>query len=315
MNGVAGIMLKKFKHKYSTKNDKICLILRVRKQSTNQHLLNLYISHAPADKQFVVKFMEWFKPMQEKYYVRVWYNHPEPEPIVPFPWNVLFFWYSPPRSGRPYHRDLLKEVDQAHIYLFFTSQKSITTGWIDQEEVPRAVDRYQQHGRNYIRIHPVVVSASQWKTHSRLAAYPTLGPAGGKAMNQVTPTEDGWNGLMDQLKPIIEELRRNHIEENKRLGHSIKSFNTTPPPWGDTPQKVLPLPNWIGWVMVVAIFWSVSNWYAGQCKPQYKPYWPKKNPPQEEYRRENPVRPPVDIIVPQAAPIDTSVRGRIRDPK
>lgn len=267
--------------------------------SRNGTLINLYISHAPADKQFVAQFMQWFKPMQEKYYIRVWYNHPEPEPIVPFPWNVLFFWYSPQRSNRPYHKDMAKELDQAHIYLFFTSQKSITTGWIDTEEVPKAVDRLQQLGRNYIRIFPVVVSSSQWKTYSRLATFPTLGPAG-KAINQVTPQEDAWNTLMEQLVPVIEELRRNHIEENKRLGLPIDSFNKKPAPWGDVPQQVVPLPDWTGWVIIAAILWLLAHGYAQYCTQKHKPYWPKKNPAPVEYQRENPVRPPVDVTLPQA---------------
>lgn len=276
-------------------------------------LLNIYISHAPADRRYVLQLVEWLKPMQEKYFFRIWYDHPEPPPVVPFPWNVLFFWYSPHRHRLPYHRDLLQEAEQAHIYLFFVSQKSIHTHWIEQEEVPRAVERYQQHGRNYVRIFPVLLSASQWKQESRLAAFPTLGPPG-RTINQVQPSEDAWLSLIEQLRPVIVELRQNLMEEHKRLGLPLASFNSPPPPWSDTPKQVIPLPNWIGWVIMAVIFWSLFNWFSNQCTPQYKPYWPKRNPPQEEFRRENPVLPtpreelplrPVDSVTTgKSAPVD-----------
>ncbi|MEY3240909.1 MAG: hypothetical protein RIR11_2347 [Bacteroidota bacterium] len=86
-------------------------------------MLHLYISHAPADKRYVAEFMEWIAPLQVRYNLRIWYDHPEPDPVVPYPWNILFFWYSPRSRKRPYHRKMHEELEQGHIFLFFTQPK------------------------------------------------------------------------------------------------------------------------------------------------------------------------------------------------
>lgn len=267
-------------------------------------MLRLYISYTAADARQLATLREWLQPLVEKYNLYVWFNHPEPAPVVPFPWNVLFFWWSPSVARGPYHRNLHTELEQAHIYLFLVSQKSVNTPWIEQEEVVRAVSRYQRLGSKYIRICPVLLSSSQWKRESKLANFPTLGPPG-RALNQVNPPEDGWMLLTEQLRPIIEELRRNWMEETKRIGNPVESFNLPAPGWNDAPEEVLPLPNWLGWMVVFFIGWSVLNWYGDSCKPRYKPYFPKKEVP-EEYRRENPLAPPPPNQ--EVVPRDSNIR-------
>jgi hypothetical protein len=266
-------------------------------------MLNIFISHAPADEAHLQHLLEWLQPMQEKYHFRVWYNHRERSPVVPFPWNLLFFWYAPPRSSRPYHSDLMQEVESAHIYLFLTSQKSINTGWIEQDVVPRAVERYQRLGNRYVRVYPVLVSASQWKNTSRLAAFASLGPRG-RAINQVQPTDDAWLAVTEELRPVIEELRRNLMEENKRLGLPIDTFNKPAPAWNEPVHEVIPFPNWLGYLVIALLMWALANWYTTSCKPKYDPYWPKKEGQEAEYPR-TPYQapPPVQEVVPRDSAI------------
>jgi hypothetical protein len=243
--------------------------------------------------------------MQDKYHFRVWFNHKEPRPVVPFPWNVLFFWYNPSRlRAGAYHRDMPKEIEQAHIMIFLTSQKSITTGWIEQEEIPRAVERYQKFGQRYVRIFPLLVSPSQWKQHARLAAFEPLA-LGGKAINQIEPEEDAWLKIVEALKPVIEELRRNWMEEHKRLGLPTQTFLEPPPPWEEQAQAVVPLPNWIGYATLAALFWGLSNWYTEGCKPKHEPYYPKRYEIEDEYPRTPYQAPPTQQEV---VPRDSAIK-------
>ena len=232
--------------------------------------------------------------MQEKYNLRIWYNHPEPVPEIPFPWKILFFWYQPKGSPYPYHRDLHTELEMAHIYLFFTSQHTVSLPWIESEAVSRAIGRYKTYGNRYIRIFPVLVSASQWSTFSDLVAFPTLGPSG-KMVNQMADGEY-WEALLAQLKPVIEDLTRNHKEENKRLGLPV---DPKPLPWNDPPSVLVPFPQWVGWAMLFGIFFSMARFYDSNCTRKLPPGAPLRNPVPEEYRRENPVKPPEDLIVPR----------------
>jgi hypothetical protein len=262
-------------------------------------LINFYISYAPQDKAYLDAFLAKIRPMQEKYALRIWYNHPEPVPEIPFPWKILFFWYKPNPSNLPYHRDLHLEAEQAHIYLFFTSQHTLSIPWIEAEELRRATARYQDLGNRYIRIFPVLLSSSQWNVFSGLTSHPTLGPVG-RTLNQLPNQEDGWDTMLEQLEPVIKELRRNHMEENKRLGLPVEP---PPAPWNDTLQELVPFPKWIGWAMIVAILFSLTRFADKQCTRKLPPGRPHRDPSPEEYRRENPYQKPDEIVLPR----DTSL--------
>jgi hypothetical protein len=273
-------------------------------------MLNLYISHAPADRKYVEQFMHWVQPMQARYHFRIWFDHPEPDPIVPYPWNVIFFWYAPRTRKRPYNRNMHQELEQGHIFLFFTSERSIKTSWIEHLEVPRAVERYQALGSRYVRIYPVQVDKSQWKLHSRLAAFKTLGP--GAPLSMVKPSEDGWTALMEDLRKVVVELRQNHIDQHKQLALPTESFHQPPAAWVDTPEVVLPLNNWLGWAVVIVLALGVGGWLVNQLyKPSHKEYWPKKELPKAQ------TPPPVLTPIPTKPRFDTltPTGGRIRDPK
>ena len=271
-------------------------------------MLNIYISHAPADQAYVAHFMQWIRPMQAQYHFRIWFDHPEPDPIVPSPWNVIFFWYSPRSKKRPYNRNMHEELEKGHIFLFFTSQKSIATPWIDQLEVPRAVERYQQEGSKYVRIYPVLIANSQWKIHSRLAGFKTLGPVG-KPLSTIKPAEDGWFTLMEELRKVIPELRENHIQQHKQLALPTDSFHTPPPQWMDEPEIVIPLPNWSGWLVVIGLVIGSVTFLADQIKPSHKEYWPKKELPKTPQ-----YTPTLPTVTPASPKLDTLTPsgGRIR---
>jgi hypothetical protein len=258
-------------------------------------LLNLYISHADGDQKYLKEFLAEIQPMKEKYNLRIWYNHPEPAPIVPFPWSLLFFWYRPRGNNRlPYNRYLPNELAMADIFLFLTSQKSVNVDWIKDVEERAAIERYDTLGNHYVRVFTVPVSASQWRTFSSLGVFPSLGPAG-KAINQLPSNKEGWAMVLDQLKPIIEVLSQNHLEKRKIEGLPL---NPKPLPWNDTPTILIPFPQWVGWAMLIALLFSTARAYDSQCTRKMAPGTIKRNPIPEEYRRENPVQPPVDVPIP-----------------
>lgn len=260
-------------------------------------MLHLYISYAPDDAKQLIKLLRWLKPLEEKYFVRVWYNRPPPPPpALPLPWNILLFWYSPPRHKAPYHPDMPEQLEKAHIYLFLTSHKSITVPWITQIEIPQAVDRYTRLGASFIRIFPVVLTPSHWKRHSRLAGFKPIGPS--KSLAEIKPEEEGYLQVVDQLRPIVEELRQNWIEETHRLGLPTDDFFRPPQAALPGPEPAS-LPGWAGWVLLALLLYSVTNWYTTSCAPRmYHKYKPSILPAQkrtDEYWRLNPVLPPQEV--------------------
>jgi len=256
-------------------------------------MLQLYISHAPADRKTLEKLLVWLRPLEEKYFLKIWYDTGYPA-LPPFPpaWQLLLFWYKPPKPEFPYHPELPAKAADAHIYLFLTSHASLITAYIDQIEVTTAVDRYVHLGEDLVRVFPVLVSPSVWQKHSRLSGFKVLGPPASLAA--IVPQEEGYKQLVEQLEPAIVELRQNWIEEYRRAGLSTEGFFR--PPEKEIPNTgITPLPGWAGWVILFGIIYVVTAWYTNYCAPRMYHGIRREIPIREEqpemYRRERPYRP------------------------
>lgn len=244
-------------------------------------MLRLYISYAPADKPYLDQLLLWLKPLQEKYFLRIWHN-PMPRPFSKFPYQ----WDA-----------MLEQLGEAHIYLFLMSHKSIATSYIEQEETPRAVERYIALGKNYIRIFPVLLSPSHWDKHSSLAGFAPIGLPG-KTLADLKPDENGYLAIVRQLELVIVELRRNWMEEKHRLEMPIDEFDRPglPPP---PEQGLKPIPGWAAAALLFAVFYLVTSWYFSGCAPKmYHLYAPESlpyQPPPQRYYRDNPVQYPEEV--------------------
>ncbi len=243
-------------------------------------MLRLYISYAPADKPYLDTLLKWLKPLQEKYFLHIWHN-PMPLPGA----KMLYQWDS-----------MLDNLEQAHIYLFLTSPKSLSTGYIDQEELPRAVARQKEFGDKYVRIFPILAAPSHWKKHPVLASF---NPVGGlKTLSEWKPDDAGYRELVGQLESIVQELRRNWMEEHHRIGLPLDEF-LRPERLAPGAPTLKPIPGWAGLVLLFSIFYMVTSWYLSGCAPRmYHMYAPESLPYQplpERYPRENPVQPPEEV--------------------
>lgn len=240
-------------------------------------MLNLYISHAPGDTAYLAQLLQWLKPLEDRYFLRIWYNRPPPRAQeLPLPWNLLLFWYSPPRPPAPFQPDPPPELYEGHIYLFLTSHRSLAAPHIEQVEIPAATSRYHDLGAPLVRIFPVLVAPSHWKTYSRLAHFAPLGPR--RSLEETSPKEEGYRELVAQLQPVIETLRRNWMEKHHQDGLPLDEFNR-PAPRALPPPAFAALPGWLGWVLMGLLLYSVANWYANGCAPRiyhgdYKPLLP-----------------------------------------
>lgn len=262
-------------------------------------MLNVYISHASGDTKYLTTLLEWLKPLEERYFLRIWYNRPTRRQELPLPWNLLLFWYSPPGLSQPFRPDPPPELEEGHIYLFLTSHRSLATPHIDQVEIPAAAARYNEFGPEYVRIFPVLVSPSHWKTFSRLAHFPTLGPK--RSIEETVPKEEAYREIAHQLQPVVESLRRNWMEKYQRDGLPLNEFSQ---PAAELPPgpAITPLPGWLGWALLVLLLYSVTNWYATACSPRiyhgdYKPLLQPEERP-VEFERDQRVRPPAPVQLP-----------------
>ena len=278
-------------------------------------MLRLYISYAPADKPYLDKLLKWLKPLEERYALQLWYTNPDK--ASPF----LYHRHHAPGPVMVYPADwetTLDRLERAHVYLFLTSHNALSTPYIGQEEVPRAVERYIKQSEQLVRIFPVLLSPSEWKEHSRLSEFPVLGwpedapeakrkaAAAGKKMPEVKvlslaeikPEEEGFLRIVKHLQIILEEMHRNWLEEKHRLkpGDDESDIPGLAPA---TPAVIKPIPGWAGAALLMAVFYLVTSIYLRSCAPRmYHGYVPESLPYQpapEQYLRENPVVEPAEV--------------------
>ncbi len=259
-------------------------------------MLRIYISYAPADKAYLNTLLKWLKPLSEKYNLRIWHNPlPRPGSKFPYQWDAM-----------------LDQLAEAHIYLFLISYHSLSMSYIQQEEVPRAVARHIDLGEKYVRIFPVLLSPSHWKQHSGLAGFKPLG--GPRTLAELKPEENGYLMLVTQLNLVVEDLRRNWMEEYRRIGLPVEEFTrpALPPP---PPPGLKPIPGWVSVALLFALFYLVTSWYFSGCAPRmYYLYTPESLPYQPtpyQYIRENPVQAPVDVPL---RPDDDTIGRALRLP-
>lgn len=267
--------------------------------------LNIYISHAPEDKKHLAAMLPWLEKLKQQYGVRVWYNNPLPPPKpTPLPWRILFFWVEWPKpTSLPWHPDIQERVGKSHIYLFILSIKSVNTGWIDEREVVPAVNRYTRLGPSRIRIFPVLAPPVPWEKYSRLSGFKPIGKVG---------SDDDYMSMMKLLEAVIVDMLR---LQNERLQLQSKARGgapsldaddvflpegddrLTPPPTPARPKE-FPLPEWMGWSIIIVIVWLT---YLG-----FEPYLPSKpfrpryaepayKKPEEYLRTLPPLPPPQDL--------------------
>lgn len=259
-------------------------------------MVNLYVSFAPDDTAQFVELMKWVRPLVERHYLRVWHNRPTPKtPPLPMPWRVLLFWYSPPiPPALPHHPDLAQKAAEAHVYLFLTSPKWLQTSWVHEVEIPTALQRHTQYGDRLVRLLPVEILPSEWRTKSRLGNLSALAP--GKPLSQYKDTDEGYKAFTHVLDGILEEVRRNHIEETHFQGGNIQPFFELPKSVPPPPPPPPLLPDWLGWVIVGVLLYTVMNGYAKSCTPPPSDYQVPYDKPPVEFRRVNPMRPPPDSV-------------------
>lgn len=256
-------------------------------------MLRIYLSYAPADKSYLNELLEWLRPLEEKYALRVY--HPQ---MTPMP-NLHHHKYYVPGQELVYPSDwetAAEQLEAAHLYLFLISYHALCIPYIDQEEVSAAVTRYQRLGKEFVRVFPVLLSPSRWKEQSRLAGFDVLG--GDKTLVETDPRENGYKRIIEQLILAIEALRRNWAEEQHRLGlptdESTRSELSAP-----TRNAYQTIPGWAGAVMVMALLYMTTSWYFSACAPRmYYLYTPESlpyEPAPEQYWRHNPLYPPEDV--------------------
>jgi len=273
-------------------------------------MLNIYISYAPGDRKTLEKLLKWLRPLEEKYFLRVWFDPPPAPPRrLPLIWQLLLFWAPPSFRRTPYHPDLPQKVREGHIYLFLTSYHALSTPHIDQLEIPAAVERSVLFGPDLVRIFPVLVAPSQWKKYSRLAGFPVLGPEA--TLAKVSPEEDAYQALVDQLEEAVVALRQNWLEEHRRTGLPTDDFFRPAPPPLPEPEPT-PLPGWAGWVILLAILYMVTAWYTNYCAPRVyhkvrREGFPFEDRPRPYYREYPPEPADTSLLPPQDEP-DTPLR-------
>lgn len=280
--------------------------------------VNIFISHAPADKPVADKLLEWLYPMRDE--VNVWhYDPPRAPEQLPLSWQILLPWYRPVDPRVLYGETLKKRRSKAHIYLFLTSYKSLNNKQVD-EDISLAVSRRIDSEWDDLAplILPVLVSPSRWKEESRLAQFTPL--AGGIPLSKFPRSEDGFLLLAEQLAKMVKviQVRLNearyyhyHPEMKPRALQSTQSgslpyLGEQPDQFKFEPPAPFRPPDWMGWSLIALIL-TVSVGSFRKVHPAVSSLHLKARPAKEyeiEYPREVKMRALPDTMTLVLPPVE-----------
>lgn len=271
--------------------------------------VNIFISYVPEDKPQLDKLLRWLYPMRDE--VNLWYsNPPSKPPELSLPWQLLLFWYSPPDFREKYFKTLRLQRDKAHIYLFLTSYRSLSSSTIEEDVEVAA--RRRIDGDDFIGpfIFPIILSPSRWKETSRLAGFTPM--AKGIPLSAHKPEEEGYLAVTEEISALLKVLQA-RLGETKFYqsravtadAGQISAGNKPLPYLGESDesleiQEITPFepPEWLGWSLLLFLFVSL----IGNLMPTRvlgpKRYENAKSADDHgwEYLREHPMVQPKDTI-------------------
>lgn len=273
--------------------------------------VNIFVSHAPADKPVADRLLEWLYPMRDE--VNVWhYNPPQKNPDLTLSWRLLLPWYRPVDPRVLYAEKLALRRTNAHIYVFLTSYKSLNDKQVE-EDISLAVSRRVDCEWSDLApmVLPILVSPSRWKEESRLAQFEPL--AEGTALSDFPVPENGYLLVTEQIAAFVKQMQvklneakfyQTHpvSQENKGIqpvfGGQMPYLGENPAQFDFDPPKPFGPPDWMGWSLIALIF-TLSVGSFRKQHPAVSSLHLKARPADErppEYPREMPLMPLPDTL-------------------
>ncbi len=291
--------------------------------------VNIFISHAPGDKPAADRLLEWLYPMRDE--VNLWHYDPPKKPeALPPSWSILsaIFW-------EPIHLimkrtvgwkqfDLLESYaektnlrrENAHIYIFLTSYKSLADKQVESDIVLSSTRRIEcSWGDLAPLVLPILLTPSRWQVASRLARFKPL--VEGVELSKFPQQEEGYLLATEQivaqtkvLQAKLNEARyfkyypeldnKSIVPESKYchpyLGEDPEQFEFNPP-------KPFRPSDWSGWAVIVLIIMLTVGSFEKNSQLIYSLHL-NARPAKEyqiEYPRKIPIMPPpanAEIVFP-----------------
>ncbi len=270
--------------------------------------VNIFISHAPADKAAADKLLEWLYPMRDE--VNVWHYDPPQKPEeLALSWKLLLPWYRPIDPRVLYAETLKTRRENAHIYLFLTSYKSLSNKLVE-DDITLAVSRRVDCEWDDLAplVMPVILSPSRWKEESRLAQFEPL--AEGLPLTAFPIPEDGYLLVTEQIAALVKviqvRLNESRFYQHQLAAHenalqpapknSLPYLGENPSQFDFAPPNPFRPPDWMGW-SVIALIITISMGGFRKNHPAVSALHLKARPDWEqgmEYPRKLRMMPPPD---------------------
>lgn len=279
--------------------------------------VNIFISHAPEDKPAADKLQEWLYPMHDE--VNVWHYAPPRAPeSLPLSWRILLPWYMPVDPRKLYAETQKNRRDNAHIYLFLTSDKSLKSKQVE-EDLSLAISRRIDCAWEDLAplVVPLVLNNCDWKKGSRLGRFEPL--AKGNPLSKFPKSDDGYLLLTEQISALVQVMQvrlneaRFYQEHQVNNGAGIQPTAPNSLPYlGEQPSQFVfdpPKPfrpaDWMGWC-IIALILTITAGSFRKNHPAVSSLHLKARPESErgpEYPRKIPVMGPsksTEIVLPPA---------------
>lgn len=280
--------------------------------------VNVFIVHAHEDKVVADRLIDWLYPLRDE--VNFWHYNPpgKPEPL-PLSWRILLPWYVPVDPRVLYREPLKKRRENAHLYVFLVSARSIRDTRF-QDDLSLALARRAESEREDLAplVLPFLLNDSDWKKSSGIRSFEPL--LGGRTLKSFAVQDEGFRKATEEIASLIKlmEVRLHEAKYYQLSGRNsaegIQPASSYALPYlGENPEQfefVLPQPfrpaDWLGWCLVALIVvisvgsFRKTNSAVSSLHLKARP----DNVKEIEYPRENPMLLKHDSIKVKLPPIE-----------
>lgn len=157
--------------------------------------VNLFIAYSREDKSYLTEFRKHLSPLKKGGIIKLW----DDAAILP---------------GTEWDTNIKKQLENSHVVLLLISPDFLNSDYINQVELPKALDRQKEGLATVI---PVILRRCGWE-YTELRELQAL-PEGGLPVSNWPNHDDAYYDILTGVKKVVDRIRATRLAQGAKFPH------------------------------------------------------------------------------------------------